>query len=722
MVLAHAAGAMAQQPAVSGTAAGAIHPRPKVATAFARSDMEQVLAVFAHPVLPGRALVATQAGLSITDDSGRNWTSLPEGAPDKIGLIASIAFAPNRADLFYLGGDRGVFVTDDAGKTFRQLGSKAMGMASDKVVDLVVSQANRTFRTLIACHDGPGGAAGISVSHDAGRTWRVDSTELLFRRVVTGDLGGGGAVMAVARPVKEPRLINIYYTPTLGEPWQDTLHDSLACDIAPSVQGGVGSHWDRTPTYIACADRQIVRAGMGGALAKAIGPTDGEPWASVGATYSAIIGKELIFAYSPQKLGLVISPDGGDTFQVVPPDAGLPVGPLVKDDARVRANANGTVLYAVVNNELYIGAVYSEGIALTEINVSPAYLLYQPDEYAKAKAAQRKEIGELARSSSAAAAAKRLLAVAGESSGAFAEYRFTLTAKVICPPGRKSGAVTADLTGVGGDDAVEMFDDGKHGDGKAGDGVFGVMFQFNPMPPKNQKRATAWPGRVELPVTALAQGGASVACAQGLLAVYQEPETKRVVWDEPRKGPGPLKVEGGAVAEVAADAAAQSGKLAAHLTSKGGAWSMALSVGEGKEGAADLTHFDNIVFYVKAEGIDELYVRLRDNPTLASPSLTGQLGLVKEGFVEGGKLDGQWRRVTVPVARMLKVAGQFEPALFNAVVLSADTKGSAALWADNVQLVYDAPAKAPSPLPAADDDGGKPGRAKPARKVGNAKP
>ena len=68
-------------------AAGSLYCETKVYAPFniawsARSDFQQVRGIFPHPLLPQVAILATDAGLMFTADSGASWKPLPEAAAD----------------------------------------------------------------------------------------------------------------------------------------------------------------------------------------------------------------------------------------------------------------------------------------------------------------------------------------------------------------------------------------------------------------------------------------------------------------------------------------------------------------------------------------------------------------------------------------------------------------------------------------------------------------
>ncbi|MDD5351536.1 MAG: hypothetical protein PHQ12_15090, partial [Chthoniobacteraceae bacterium] len=96
------------------------------------SELRQVANVFPHPVLPRRALLPTGVGLYSTDDGGRTWNAIPQASADKVGAIQRVAFHPVEAGTFYLASrTKGIWVTSDGGKSFRQAGSATGGMAAD---------------------------------------------------------------------------------------------------------------------------------------------------------------------------------------------------------------------------------------------------------------------------------------------------------------------------------------------------------------------------------------------------------------------------------------------------------------------------------------------------------------------------------------------------------------------------------------------------------------
>jgi len=110
-------------------------------------------------------------GLSLSDDAGLTWKALPEATAEKVGMVQKVGFHPTEVDTFYLASASGIWMTNDAGTSFRQIGTKANGLAADAAQDILVYPADPFHHTLLAVHGSE--AEGLSRSRDGGRTWDV---------------------------------------------------------------------------------------------------------------------------------------------------------------------------------------------------------------------------------------------------------------------------------------------------------------------------------------------------------------------------------------------------------------------------------------------------------------------------------------------------------------------------------------------------------------------
>jgi hypothetical protein len=651
---------------------------PVLGVRFARSDIEAV-GVYPHPLLPGRVVLSTKNGLEISEDFGAHWTVLEQAATERIGAVRRVAYVLAAEDTFYVGSSKGVWVTTDAGKTLTQMGAKAKGLASDDVVDIDVYYGDAAYRTLLAAHGES--AAGLSMSFDGGKTWRVIASDYFVRRIVGSDLLDTQLYMLASRRVA-PKVSGIYYVAAPGELWQECERDIMGADVATSLYGTRGGNeWSRTDSFVATADAGLKLVSRAGALSQRVGPADVNNWTSVGVSYGPVPDKQLAYAYNPDKLGLVLSLDGFATWRAV---EGLPVGPLIKDDAVVRTNANGTVFYAIINGLLWMGSTYSERIVVTQAALSPVSMLWAPELYAQAKEVQRTQIAELAKAPRAAQVALSLRDAMHETSGAFADYRFTVTARVLCPPGQKPSSVTVDLGPIGDDAAAPMFDDGKHGDGAAGDGVWGTHFRFIPNPDRDKQKRIRWPGQVGLVVTAVSQDGRSSGGCPAVFAVNARPEDMDV-YDEPRNYQPNCK--GAQAQSVDAPDEASHGSMALRIEQGAGPWDLTFGFASHDTGYRNSSGFEALTFWVRSEGkLDDLRVTLRDNPLYAPKGQTAGLSVLKKGMISGAA--GEYQHVVVPLELLWNDGGDFKPCLMGSLVISGQGKGP--VWIDRVRFTRSA--------------------------------
>lgn len=116
------------------------------------------------------------ATVAISADSGRHWAVAGAGLDGRPGYAVEPLDAPGKSLL--LGTDAGVFFSHDGGQAW----THASGIADRVAVDSFLTVGDSTLAALV-----PG---GIAVSSDQGGHWRP----------VVSALGGGGGVMALARP------------------------------------------------------------------------------------------------------------------------------------------------------------------------------------------------------------------------------------------------------------------------------------------------------------------------------------------------------------------------------------------------------------------------------------------------------------------------------------------------------------------------------------------
>lgn len=627
---------------------------PLVLAWAADPRVPQALGVFPHPLLPDRALVATRAGLVTTDDAAATWRPLAAAAAGQISVVRGVAFHPLAPDTFYLATDRkGIWATTDGGKTFQPIGSKQAGMAADETTGVYLYPGDRWFLTLLATHGDA--AEGLSATRDAGKTWRVVAREYRVRQVVCGGVGDTD-LFVVAAKKGSPDVQSIYFCPAYDDFWLELAKDLIPTDVGLSVlvrpAGWNEQVFHGAVPVFSTADAGLYRANQGGG--QRIGPETINSFASAGFAFGPNADTEVLFAYEPRKAGLLVSTDGGKTL--LPAGTGLYTGAFVKEGARVRANLPGTVFYATVNETLYVGRKRAAAFDVVRAAVTPAVFLFESEKHRAAMTTLRDNLREFTKARSAAAEARKVVQSVRDAQAYLSQVQFTVTAKVISAGGPPA-SVSVDLSRLGGSALTPLADDGAHGDGAAGDGTYGAGFRVDPRRFKMDNRdwRRRWPGPVGLTVTAVAADGKVGGCV-AILSVFDKQESFTFV----------RKTEPVIIAGAAPWTQWCGDVILRH----------------------DIAGYHALTFWIKtdADVAEDVQVQLRDAPPFSLPTTTPPLGIVKEGFVDGGAVGREWRLVTIPVSRLLKDAPQFEAARLEAVILSGEGKVARTLWLDDIRF------------------------------------
>ncbi|MDD5351439.1 MAG: hypothetical protein PHQ12_14605, partial [Chthoniobacteraceae bacterium] len=582
-------------------------------------ETKQAERIFPHPFLPARALAASSAALWITDDAGRTWAALPQATAEKIGPVRAVAFHPLEKDAFYVASaTKGVWATADAGKTFRQMGVQAGGMASDAIADLIVYSGDTTHRTLLAVHGDA--ECGVSRTRDGGKTWDILNPGYHFRRIICRR-AGASELFLFGSTKAEPEVQNLYHCTAPSELPMELLRDAMLTDMAFS------NAREPAPLYVATSDAGLQRV-SGEEQIDPIGPSDAN-WASVSPLFGPNADVIGLCLYDSSQKGLVLSTDELATVRTVP---GPVAGALVKDGAAVRPNANSTVFYAVANGTLSIGYPQDNipGVSITPASFAPSR---DDDQVFDDAVAALRDFRKQPASASAAKDAADLRARFGDLSAPYRRTQLTVTARVPIAPSRPE-SVTADLSRLGGSETTPLFDDGKHGDGAAGDGVYGGTMCFRPLAYSSHAKdwRRTWPGPVAIGVTASYPGGERDGSV-GIASVYPKITTFGL-WDR-GSGKGIFSIEGDAKAELVPSAAGKPNAAPSLCVQTGkGPWSVLLRVPFGR---SDITGYQAVAFKIKSEegkSPGEVYVQLRDTPELTAPVTTGRFPAVAQGVRE----------------------------------------------------------------------------------------
>jgi len=626
--------------------------------------LAEVSGVFPHPTLPQRVVAATAEGLHLSDDGGRTWVLLPEATAAKVGAVRHVAFDPASPGIFYLATDgRGVWGTTDAGKTFRRLGSKANGLAADAVLAVHLYPADMRLLTLLAIHGTA--ASGISVTEDGGRTWRVASPDLHAWRLLCS--GPSSLRLYLAASTREkPDVRNILSAASLGEPWYVVVRDVVPTDAAlPVLRGDV---------YWATADAGVhVVTNNGANFAKA-GSDELTRLASLGVVPGPTADSQVFYAYEPTKLGMVASLDGLRTL--TPCNQGLPLSPFVAEGAHLRANANGTVFYAVANGALAKGFRFDGALKVSNVVVSPPAFSFASGAWSEGVSSLQRCLSVLPRAPHAAGVARQIARFARAVEAALTPTQVAITALVVDQRG-KPKSVTVDLSRLGGSPRTPMADDGQHGDGAAGDSVYGAAIILRPREIHHDGRdwRREWPGPLDLTVTAVGSDGA-LAGAVGILFGVRSAESF-YFWGEDyavsfRNPTGDV-----AVALDRQVAPLPTSRSSWRITAGKGPWTLPIG---NPYVPRDITGFHTVSLWVRSDGRspDALRVQLRDQPDYIAPTTTPPVSL--------GPTSGEFRRVDIPLEPLLAKTPGFLSRLFCWVIFSGEGTAPGTWWVDDIRF------------------------------------
>ena len=665
--------------------------------------------VYPHPILPDRVVVVAMGGLFLSEDCGRTWRTLDKGGAT-LGEVLDLAFSPAVPDEFAVAtSERGVWLTSDAGRSFRRIGSKSQGMAADRAVCVVYDISNPRFDSLLVGH-GEGGA-GMSRTYDGGRTWQVLYPAFEFYRIGPRHWQSQSGFIVDVVDRKKGAAHRLYRCVYVGESIEEMKEDALPSDLAtsrvlrgsssrpPDEEWGASWKYMVAPMFVATEDDGLYRLDSSGLMR--CGPPGARSFSSLDVTYGRHADQQYLLAYAPREGGLWVTTDARTSWYWISQigiegmdplskqyliednkaewtavEDGIAVGNGVESGAHIRANAGGTRLYAVANGMLRVGTVDTGPCVISRVKITPPVLWVRPREIGML-GADRKPTGTVPAAMFCRPGDYGEAPSVGGVKGARDWVSLTnlLVTVETAPSGARARYVTVDLSRLRGETLVRLYDDGAHEDGAAGDGVFAARCTIDPQAlcHTSLDGRVVWSQTVEQNVAEAIEAhdvarsdevgnydrgsGWRVTCGQvGLTAraVGEDGEVSQAVGV---LGLHPLisRVVLSRVKEMTLFAGSDH-------------W-CPVRQGPGKEKIADvclsranIEGVDFLRFEIKAEGAastGDVRVRLRDRPPSRQLHETAPVGLVAGGYIPAPGPQAEYVTVSIPLTDMLKSSPDF---------------------------------------------------------------
>jgi hypothetical protein len=404
-------------------------------------------------------------------------------------------------------------------------------------------------------------------------------------------------------------------------------------------------------------------------------------WVSLFFTRGRADNVEILAAYDPYRRGLVLSSSRLRTATWRSENKGLYVGSYVKSGASCAANANGTTYYIVLNNALWTARrtrTRPDGPMVVQARCLPATIWVPTDLLRTAQATLNRHIEDVAEAVASESAVGDIAQAIRTANQRKADLNITVQARVEHPKGRSAlKVVTADLTVLGGRPDAELLDDGKHGDGPAGDGLWAATFPFNPTAfdrlPEHDRR---WPlpGVTAITVSAIDTSGASDSWSAAV-SVQRRPEPVSI---HPLAigyrfgsvvGDGPVDLH-----DDGANALLPRHAALCFTASKPGAWRAARIAGSG----VNIIGCQTLSFYIKGDLSQDLYVQLVDRYQVGEdlvdePHFSRPVNLISGGYLKA--ITPKYQQVRIPISALLPKGALFLPRHAAGIALGAGPDG-----------------------------------------------
>lgn len=317
-------------------------------------SVNSALRVFCSPVDADTVFVWTSDDLLVSSDGGTSFGSSGKGLKEQLGSVTALLVNPVQPSTLYAGtAEKGVFVSSDGGQTFRPLAGREKGLTHVEIYALAFAPNDASFTSIYATHGLD--KKGLSMTIDGGKSWRTLGADF-----------GAAAISETAHGIffagkSDTQGAGFYrYDPTRA--WFCVLLEQPTALLTSRLNServwlATESSGLRVTEDAGISMRQPNPGPQNSAIVSLVGGIDPG-------------GQEVVYAYDPAGHGVLCTRDDGKTFQEL--NNGFEPTDWTRAGAMLAGNADGSVLYACRNGELYRGAPASGALRLSSARVQPA--------------------------------------------------------------------------------------------------------------------------------------------------------------------------------------------------------------------------------------------------------------------------------------------------------------------------------------------------------------
>jgi hypothetical protein len=601
-----------------------------------------------HPLLPGVVMAGGEKGLRLSRDAGLTWAA-PRGLPS--GAVLSLAWHPGLVDVAIAATSQGLWRSQDGGTSFTALPAPQL----PEPTGVWFLPRDALTRSILVAHGE--GSTGLSISSDDGATWRQVLTEYHVHRVFIGAMGSQALTIIASLP--EDPVRSLFCLPSPNEKPVEVQRDCAITDAA--VPPHVG------PLHLVSPRDGLMHLesrdnGFQEAIPVPTGQDAPNGFSAIAMCWGAHVDRQLLFTFDPFGLGATYSTDN-TTWTAA--RRGLPTGDMVKEGAQFCCNANGSRFYAVINDRVYIGLPTDLRLDGAAMEVIPALAVVQADRYSDAIGDLTSGLPVFNTATDPLAAARVLRATLDQLDAAVqpAAVRLRVRMAADAVPQR----LTVDLSRFGQSSSEPLYDDGKHGDDDAGDGLWTTDVAIRPnhlSPERNDWRRT--PGVLGLSVSAYwPDGQRSGAVAP--LAVWSMVESLDLFRErKAEKELAKVVITEGLAKEVSVD----GDGAVVTLTAAGGPWQATIRLDFYWRSCLDVAPYAGLTLdWLGAPAS----LHLVDKPLYEEPSHSATVQLAPGGLLAAADAEG-WAVARIPFSRLITDDSTFDRNRVVALVLSGDAK------------------------------------------------